>query len=75
MNAVDLRIGLLVVVAAAAGVLVAQNTEVVEFNLLFWRVSMSWIVLLLLAISIGFLAGFVCAMLWRGSRRQQKAAD
>ena len=34
----------------------------------------SRIVLLLLSMAIGFLAGFVCAMLWRGSRRQQDAA-
>lgn len=71
----SIRIGLLVEVASAAGVLVAQNTAVVDFNLLFWRVSMSRIVLLLFAMSIGFLAGFVCAMLWRGSRRQQETAD
>jgi uncharacterized integral membrane protein len=70
----EIKIGLLMIVAVAAGVLVAQNTEVVDFNLLFWRVSLSRIVLLLLAMTIGFLAGFVCAMLWRGSRSQQDEA-
>jgi len=71
----EIKIGFLMIVAVAAGVLVAQNTEVVDFNLLFWRVSMSRIVLLLLAMTIGFLAGFVCAMLWRGSRKRHDASD
>ncbi|MDA1096344.1 MAG: LapA family protein [Chloroflexi bacterium] len=64
-----MKIATLVLVAAAAGVLVAQNTEVVEFNLLFWRVNMSRIVLLLLAMSIGFVAGVISALLVVRSRR------
>lgn len=65
----SVKIATLVLVAAAAGVLVAQNTEVVEFNLLFWRVNMSRIVLLLLAMSIGFVAGVISALLVVRSRR------
>lgn len=66
----SVKIATLVLVAAAAGILVTQNTEVVEFNLLFWRVSMSRIVLLLLAMSIGFVAGVISALLVVRSRRQ-----
>lgn len=62
------KIGILLVAALAAGMLITQNTEVVDFNVLFWRVSMSRIVLLLLAIGIGFVAGFISGLLVRRSR-------
>lgn len=69
----SVKIASLVLVAGAAGVLVAQNTEVVDFNLLFWRVSMSRIVLLLLAMTIGFVAGVISALLVVRSRRPASA--
>ena len=53
------KIGVLLLAAAGAGILVAQNTGVVDFNLLFWRVSMSRIVLLLIAMAIDFLPGVI----------------
>ena len=62
------KIVTLLLAALAAGILIAQNTEVVDFNVLFWRVSMSRIVLLLLAMGIGFVTGFISALLMRRSR-------
>ena len=70
----SVKIGVLLLAAAGAGILVAQNTEVVDFNLLFWRVSMSRIVLLLIAMAIGFLAGVISAILMRRPRKQTPAA-
>ena len=64
------KIGILLLTGVAAGILIVQNTEVVDFNLLFWRVSMSRIVLLLLAMAIGFVTGFVSALLLFRSRGQ-----
>lgn len=63
------KIGILLLAALAAGILITQNTEVVDFNLLFWRVSMSRIVLLSLAMGIGFAAGLICGLLVRRSRQ------
>ena len=63
------KIAILLLAALAAGILIAQNTEVVDFNVLFWRVSMSHIVLLLLTMGIGFVTGFVSALLLGRSRR------
>lgn len=40
-------------------IIIFQNTEVVSFRFLFWQVSMSRIVWLLLVLLIGFVAGFV----------------
>lgn len=63
-----LKIAVLLLVALAAGILIAQNTEVVDFNVLFWRVSMSRIVLLLFAMGIGFVAGALSVLLMRRAR-------
>ena len=40
-------------------ILLAQNTLIVTVKLLFWELSMSRIVLLLLSVLIGFLLGFI----------------
>ena len=62
------KIALLAITTVAAITLVAQNTEVVEFYLLFWTLSMSRIVLLLLAMSLGFVSGYIAASIRRQHR-------
>ena len=70
------KIGILLLTGVAAGILIIQNTEVVDFNLLFWRVSMSRFVLLLLAMAIGFVTGLVSALLlFRSRGRAGVSAD
>jgi uncharacterized integral membrane protein len=61
MNA---KLIIVLVLAVLIGVVIAQNTSVVTFRLLFWQLSMSQIVLLLLATLLGFLMGFFMAK-WR----------
>ena len=39
-------------------IILLQNTQVVSFNLFFWKLSMSRIILFPLLIVIGFLIGF-----------------
>lgn len=59
------------VLAVVAGIVIAQNTEVVTFRLLFWQLSMSQIVLLLLAMLLGFLMGFFLAKMRRPRRIEE----
>jgi uncharacterized integral membrane protein len=40
-------------------IILIQNTEVVTFNLLFWQIGMSRIIMLFLSLLIGFLIGFL----------------
>jgi uncharacterized integral membrane protein len=50
-------------------VLVLQNTEVIDFQLLAWRVRLSRIILPLFALVVGFLVGLLIS--YRGRRRGQ----
>jgi len=40
-------------------IILIQNTEVVTFSILFWKLTMSKIVLLVITIILGFLIGFL----------------
>ncbi len=46
-------------------IILAQNTQVVNFRLLFWTVSMSQIILLAFSILTGFVIGYLTCMLSR----------
>lgn len=42
-------------------IILIQNTEVVEFRFFFWQVAMSRIIMLGLALLIGFIIGYIVA--------------
>jgi len=44
---------------------VAQNTEVVKFRLLFWNLEMSRIILLAISLAVGIIVGFLLGRPWR----------
>ena len=52
-------------------VVVAQNTEVVSVQLLFWNLQMSRIILLALTLAVGVIVGFLLGRPWR--RRDRTA--
>jgi len=54
-----MRISVVVILVALCIVLVFQNRAVVETNVFFWTVSMPRILLLFVAMGIGFAAGVV----------------
>ena len=47
-------------------IIVLQNTQVVDIQVLFWRLSMSRIILLFFSLVVGFVAGYYV----RGGKRQ-----
>jgi uncharacterized integral membrane protein len=51
-------------------IIVLQNTQVVDIQVLFWRLSMSRIILLFFCLVVGFVGGYYV----RGSR-QRSGAD
>jgi len=55
-------IALLVLIVIAL-IIVLQNFHVVSFRIFFWAVDMSLIILTLLTLIIGFLAGYLTAKL------------
>lgn len=46
-------------------VILLQNTEVVDFNIYFWKISMSRIILLPFILIMGFIIGFITAKIHR----------
>ncbi len=50
---------------------VFQNTEVVEITFLFWRFPLSRVLLLLGALSVGFLVGLLAGWEWFWRRPKQ----
>lgn len=45
-------------VSVLAGIILLQNTQVVSFHVLFWRISMSGIIFFVLLLAVGFGAGY-----------------
>jgi len=56
---VKLIIGLILLVLLA--VLLIQNTQIVTFRLYFWKITISQIILVPLAVILGFILGFLMA--------------
>ena len=53
-------------------VIFAQNTQVVEVKIFFWKISMSRIILLPAILLSGFILGYIAAKLNRRSVMQDK---
>ena len=51
---------------------IAQNTEVVSLQILFWNVTMSRILVLLIALLIGIVIGLLLGRPWRRRRREPR---
>ena len=64
------KVILLLIVIALALVILLQNTDPTEFQLLFWNIEMSLVILVLVNLLIGFVLGFVVAKL--GGRRPKE---
>ena len=63
------KVILALIILALAAVLLIQNTQVVTYRLYFWSVSVSQIILLPLAVLLGFIVGFLLAkMTGRGGK-------
>ena len=73
-RAMELKTIIKLIVAGVAALLVLiviiQNTATVETNFLFWTFPMPRVVLLFLAMVIGFALGMTAALTWFAPRRR-----
>ncbi|OGP54441.1 MAG: hypothetical protein A2Y65_09665 [Deltaproteobacteria bacterium RBG_13_52_11] len=53
-------------------IILVQNAQVVTLRLLFWEIGMSQIILLPLAMFIGFILGFIVAQMTSGSHSKKE---
>lgn len=60
MNA-KTKIIIILIVIALLIILFVQNTQVVTYNIFFWKIAVSSVILIPLILVIGFLLGFIVA--------------
>ncbi len=63
------KILIVIVLLALLVIILFQNTEEVIFRIFFWKISMSQVILVPLAIFLGFLFGYFVG---RADRRRKK---
>ncbi|NQV18130.1 MAG: DUF1049 domain-containing protein [Armatimonadetes bacterium] len=64
---------LILIILLLVIIIFIQNTEVVKFQIYFWQIRLSRIILFLTLLIIGFIAGYITAKLHRRKRIQQQA--
>ncbi len=57
------KVIILLILIVLALIILLQNTDPTEFQLLFWNIEMSLVILVLVNLLIGFVLGFVVAKL------------
>lgn len=62
MKTKTIIISLIIILLA---VILFQNTKVVEFNLYFWKIEMSGIILYLIIYALGIITGYILSKFWR----------
>lgn len=62
------------VIGALLLIILLQNTQIVTVNIFFWEISMSRVILLLLMLGIGFIAGYLVNYR-RSVRKARKTAE
>ena len=55
------KIILIAVLLVLLGVLLIQNTQEIVFRVFFWQISMSQVILVPLAVLVGFILGYIAA--------------
>jgi uncharacterized integral membrane protein len=60
------KLVLIIVLIALALIIMFQNKDVVGFQILFWSIGISKILMILMILIVGFAIGFVTARMKRG---------
>jgi uncharacterized integral membrane protein len=63
------KIILVLVLIIMAVIILIQNHQVITFRIFFWRISMSQVILLPLALVVGFLIGYLLAKLGKSNKK------
>ena len=60
------KLVLIIVLIALALIIMFQNKDVVAFQMLFWSIGISKILMILMILIVGFAIGYVTAKMKRG---------
>lgn len=65
---------LILAILLLTAIILIQNTEVVEFKIFFWQISMSRIILFPVLLVIGFIVGYIIAKVHRHKHVKEQLA-
>lgn len=65
------KIILVLILIIMAVIILIQNHEIVTYRIFFWRISMSQVILLPLALIVGFVIGYIVAKMGRGKKQPE----
>lgn len=68
------KIIIILILIAFFLVIVVQNTQVVEFQLLFWKFAMSRIIVISFMMLIGFVLGYLVARMEKDTKKKKPTA-
>jgi uncharacterized integral membrane protein len=68
------KIIIILILIALFLVIVVQNTQVVEFQLLFWKFAMSRIIVISFMMLIGFVLGYLVARMEKDTKKKKTTA-
>ena len=66
------KIIIILILIALFLVIVVQNTQVVEFQLLFWKFAMSRIIVISFMMLIGFVLGYLVARMEKETKKKKQ---
>ena len=70
MNGSRTKLTLSLILAGVVLLFTLQNTQIVEVQLLFWKLSMSRVLLILLLLVVGAILGWVAHSVYRNRARR-----
>ena len=70
-----IKLGISLFLAFFAFLFIAQNTEIVQVNLLFWSAEMSLVLLLFILLGVGMSIGWLLASYLRFARNRTSATS
>lgn len=69
------KIIIILVLVALFAILLIQNIQVVTYRLFFWKISVSQIILVPLAMLVGFIIGFIVAKVTSSQKRNRTVSE
>ena len=62
------KIILVLILIIMAVIILIQNHQIVTYRIFFWRISMSQVILLPMALIVGFVIGYIVAKMGKGKK-------
>lgn len=69
------KIIIILVLVALFAILLIQNIQVVTYRLFFWKISVSQVILVPLAMLVGFIIGFIVAKVTSSQKRNRTVSE